>query len=133
MEWSPPEFSNNLPPNDLTRVLQSEIENVDYVLFMVDIALIGTDPDELNDVLQCFRHVIQGSAIKDIILVFQNHSLPHEPHDYRTILIGYIVGRFSSLNEDKSREIHTIFVDDGDSAVNLACLQDIVQSGLRSE
>ena len=118
VQWTPP-FSSE------------ELEGLDYLWFMADITLISTDPDKLNETLESFRCLFEFKwlASKDIMLVFQNHALRHKQDDDYMKSMNNILDQFCSLNEDKSREIFTVFARDDNSAFNLAYLQEVVQYG----
>ena len=101
---------------------------MDYLWFMVDFTLISTDSDESNDILRSFRRLLESKCIENIILVLHNQALPHKRDDNHIRSIDDIMGRFSSLNEDKSRDIYVLVADDDDSAKNLVNLQEMMKA-----
>lgn len=125
--------------------MADECENLDAVLFMADCNTYFADSsleNEWDNTLQCFRRFckLPWLAEKDIILVFLNidkfpiepldgHVLRHsKPNDYaETATRGDIINRFCSLNEDDSREIYAICVENDTRAKNLDMFENAVQ------
>ena len=130
VQWTPSELSFTIPPDSLEWKWSEVFEDLHYVWFMVDIALISTDSDKLNDMLRYFRRLLDFKwfALKDIIVIFHNHALRHKRDDKYIRSIDNIVDRFSSLNEDKARNIYVLFADDDDSAKILVLLQKMMQA-----
>lgn len=131
-------------PHKPSKNMADECERLDAILFMADCSACFADGSlggQLDDTLQGFRRFckLPWLAGKDVILVLLNidnfyqkllecHSkrndYPETPQD--------MIDRFLSINEDESRKIHVILVDN-DSAKNLESLEGAVKHSLNKK
>lgn len=142
VRWSLP----RLPSKAASRSLTDQCEDLDAVLFVVDLdtsntcSADGSVVEEWDDILLHFRRTCKFPwlAKKDIILILLNVKKlscrspdvqPSGPahRDSHVRTADYIKNRFASLNEGKSREIHVIFAENEIHAKNLEIFQKIVK------
>lgn len=134
------------PPEASVKNMADECEDLNAVLFIVDLAVYntystdGSLEQDGDDTLERFRRhcKLPWLAEKDIILVFLNlkklsnkalnvHTPRHRNRENHMRKADDIVERFVSLNKGDYRQIYVIFADNDNRAKNLDCLENAMK------